>query len=114
MRICSLNRDAWEPGEVVVTLELRADGVRATWHDENFRRWFAEGLAPAVLGDDGELVRVKTPELLYRYAAKLYRRSQTIVVLPDHARPPGTAPGAVTRSRRARRRLPLCSHLRSR
>src|SRR4051794_35487879 len=83
MRICWLDQDAWEPGEVVLTLDKQADGsVRATWHDENFRRWFAEGLAPAVLGDDGELVRVNTPELLYRYAAKVYGRSQTIVVIP--------------------------------
>jgi hypothetical protein len=85
MRICWLDRDAWKPGELVCTLDKQADGsVRATWHDENFHEWFADpDSAPGVMGDDGKMIALSTPELLYRYAAKLYRRSQTVVVLPD-------------------------------
>jgi hypothetical protein len=33
------------------------------------------------MGDDGEMVHVTTRELLYRYAAKLYWRSQVYAVV---------------------------------
>ena len=71
--------------------------MRATWHDENFRRWHSEALAPAVLGDDGEFVRLTTPETLYKYAAKLYCRSQTVVVIPDSS-PSRAASSRATRT----------------
>jgi len=83
MRIMLLDRidPTRVPTKVVVELVKQADGsVRATWHDDVFRHQIVD-LKPAVLGDDGKFVELTTPELLYRYAAKLYWRSQVYAVV---------------------------------
>jgi len=78
MRIMELDQNdlGRVPTKAVVELVRQADGsVRATWHDEDFRHWM-EQMPPGVQGDDGEMVELRTHELLFKYAAKLFRRSQ--------------------------------------
>src|SRR5882724_1633807 len=100
MRFYWIDREKWRPGKKVCSLELQAGGrVVARWHDPNFRRWFRRGLAPVVMGDDGELVEVNTPALLYRYAAKVFGLSQVLVVLPDSRDLPEQPARAAARAR---------------
>ncbi len=83
MRIMELDRDdpSKVPTKVVAELVRQADGsVRATWHDENFREYI-ERRPPTVMGDDGVEVRLSTLELVFRYAWKVYRRSQVYAVI---------------------------------
>ena len=56
--------------------------MRATWYSDGFREWF-ERSPPGVMGDEGVIVELATPELMFRYAARLFARSQTYAVLVD-------------------------------
>ena len=86
MRILSLDQN--DPTDLAqatpaVTLERRPDGsVLAVWHNPTYRKHMQDP-APAVMGDDGEMIEMNTPELLYRYARRFYQRSQTMVVISD-------------------------------
>jgi hypothetical protein len=85
VRIMALDDDdpSKLPSEVRVTLVKRADGsVEATWHDAGFREWF-ERSPPGVMGDEGVMLYMDTPELIHRYAARFFQRSQLYAVVTD-------------------------------